>query len=78
MRTFLYSLLGFVGGLVLGYAGILFGWIAYADVTDYFDFEGASAMGVAFGVAPAGGVLCGLVAALWLGRASRRQGSTVS
>lgn len=62
------GLLGFIGGLVLGYCAVLFGWVAYTTIFDVFDREGAGAMGIAFFFAPIGGVIVGILGAIWLVR----------
>lgn len=67
MRVFLWSLLGFAVGTVVGYAITLFGWIAYADLAAVVDRDGGKIMGVAFVFAPLGGVVLGLLAAFGLG-----------
>ncbi len=48
-------LLGFFLGLVAGYCVVLFGWMAYTNLANVRDFEGAAAMQVAFFFAPLGG-----------------------
>ena len=67
MRVFLWSLLGFVVGTVVGYAIILLGWIAYADLAGVVDRDGGKTMGIAFMFAPLGGVVLGLLMAFGLG-----------
>lgn len=64
--------LGFFGGLVAGYCAVLFGWVAYTNLFDVFDREGAMAMGVAFFFAPVGAVLAGIAGAVWLARRAGR------
>ena len=54
----------FILATILGYLAILFGWIAYTELADVFDREGAMIMGIAFFFAPAGGLLIGLVASI--------------
>jgi hypothetical protein len=48
----------FLAGLA-SFLAIAFGYIAYADSTDFFDREGATGMGVVFFYAPVGGILIG-------------------
>ncbi len=72
MRAFLFGLLGFVVGAVVAALAVFFGYVAFTVVTDYHDFEGAGAMGLAFFWAPAAALLGGIVAAIlfvqWFGR----------
>jgi hypothetical protein len=71
------GLLGFIGGLVLGYCIVLFGWVAYTDLFDVADLGGGKAMGIAFFFAPIGGVLTGFLCAVWLvRRVARKAGET--
>jgi hypothetical protein len=65
--------LGFIGGLVLGYCVVLFGWVAYTNLFDVSDLGGGKAMGIAFFFAPIGGVLTGILGAAWLVRRSGRR-----
>lgn len=67
--------LGFIGGLVLGYCVILFGWIAYTNIFDVFDREGGMIMGIVFFFAPIGGVVLGFIGAYWLTRRVSRGAS---
>jgi len=62
----------FLLGLLAGYLAILFGWIALADLFDLGDLDGGKIMGVAFGFAPMGGVVAGIVLAILLGRRRAR------
>lgn len=74
MRILVWSLLGFVVGLVLGYLLILFGWVGYALIAHVGDHDGGKMMGVAFFAAPLGGVAAAFIGAFWLAlRAARRQ-----
>ena len=70
------GLLGFIGGLVLGYCIVLFGWVAYTDLFDVADLGGGKAMGIAFFFAPVGGVILGIIGAVWLARRSGRSQKT--
>jgi hypothetical protein len=71
------GLLGFIGGLVLGYCIVLFGWVTYTNLFDVSDLGGGKAMGIAFFFAPIGGVLTGLLCAVWLvRRVARKAGET--
>ena len=47
--------LGFLFGLVVGYSVVLFGWVAYTNLVNVRDFEGAASMQVTFFFAPLGG-----------------------
>ena len=58
-------LLGFFLGLVAGYCVVLFGWVAYTGVANVRDFEGATAMQIAFFFAPLGGLLAGVALGIW-------------
>ena len=62
------GLLGFIGGLVLGYCIVLFGWVTYTNLFDVADLGGGKAMGIAFFFAPVGGVILGIIGAVWLAR----------
>jgi hypothetical protein len=55
----------FVAATVTAYIAVLFGYGWYADTFLVHDFEGATAMGVAFAIAPAVAVAVGLAAAIW-------------
>lgn len=59
---------GFLAGLVAGYAGSIAVYAAYTTLTEYNDREGAAAMGVAFFIAPAVALICGIVGAVWAAR----------
>jgi hypothetical protein len=56
--------LGFVAGLVLGYAATLFCWVGYAELAGVHDRDGGKIMGVAFVLAPAAAIVAGIVGAL--------------
>lgn len=62
MRAVLFGILGFVLGLVGVTLAVFFGYIAFTVVTDYHDFEGATAMGVAT-MAPVFGLIGGVIGA---------------
>ncbi len=68
MRRLVRALLGFSGGFLAGAAITLGLCIAAAHVFDIPQFEGAYAMGVIFGWMPLGGVLGGMVGAVWAAR----------
>lgn len=57
---------GFGSGAVVVYCAVLFGWVAYANVVGYHDFEGAAAMGIVFFFAPLGAVVLGIAGAILL------------
>ncbi len=61
------ALLGFLAGLVLGYAAILFGWVAFA--TPDRTSSGGDIMAIGFVVAPMGSLVLAAVGAIWFGRA---------
>ena len=65
--------IGFIGGLVLGYCAVLFGWVTYTDIFDVSDLGGAKAMGIAFFFAPVGGVIAGIICAVLLMRRTGRR-----
>ncbi len=56
---------GFLIGLVAGYCIVLFGWVAYTNLVDFRDFEGAATMQIAFFFAPMGALFTGLVLGIW-------------
>jgi hypothetical protein len=71
------GLLGFIGGLVLGYCIVLFGWVTYTNLFDVGDLGGGKAMGIAFFFAPVGGIILGIIGAVWLvRRVARKAGET--
>lgn len=73
LNKLLAGIAGFVIGAVLGYCIVLFGWVAYTNIVDYHDFEGAASMGVAFFFAPLGGIVLGIFGAIWLARRAGRR-----
>lgn len=74
MRVFLWSVLGFVAGLVLGYLLVVLGWVFYAVIAQVGDRDGGKLMSIMFLAAPIGGMAAGLIGAFWLAlRAARRQ-----
>jgi hypothetical protein len=64
MKPTVITLTALIGGTILGCLAIAFGYIAYADSTNYFDREGATGMGVVFFYAPLGGLVIGIIAAV--------------
>lgn len=72
MKAVFAGIAGFVGGVIAGYCVVLFGWIAYTELFDILDREGAKVMGVAFGFAPLGGLLAGIAGAVWAARRVRK------
>ena len=64
MKPGIITLAALIGGAILGCLAIAFGYIAYADSTNYFDREGATGMGVVFFYAPLGGLIIGVIAAV--------------
>lgn len=74
MRVLMWSLLGFVAGLVLGYCLILFGWVGYSLFAHIGDRDGGKMMSIMFLAAPLGGLAAGLIGAFWFAlRAARRR-----
>jgi hypothetical protein len=65
--------IGFIGGLVLGYCAVLFGWVAYTNIFDVGDLGGAKPLGIALFFAPIGGVLVGNICAGGLVRRAGRR-----
>jgi hypothetical protein len=73
MRVFIWSLLGFAAGLLLGYAATLACWIGYCRLAQVVDQDGGKLMNVVFLAAPLGAFAAGLIGAFWLAfRAARR------
>ena len=64
MKPAVITLTALIGGTILGFLAIAFGYIAYADNSNYFDREGATGMGVVFFYAPLGGLIIGIIAAV--------------
>jgi hypothetical protein len=71
MRGFLFGVLGFLVGLVATTLAVFFSYVALTALTDYHDFEGATAMGMAT-IAPFTGLIGGAIGAAlfvhWFGR----------
>ena len=65
MGKFGRGVLGFLAGFLVGAAITLSTCIAAGYVFDISQFEGAYAMGVIFGWMPLGGVIGGIVGAVW-------------
>ncbi len=61
---FLLGLAAFIGTVVAVYVAVLLGYDAWAEATGFFDREGATAMGVAFTIAPMVSLLAGGIAAV--------------
>ncbi len=72
--TVLLAFLAFLGGIVLGWVGVMIAYIIATVAFGYFDREGATAMGLAFTVGPFVGLLTGIAAAAFviIRRANRR------
>ena len=66
------AVLGFLGGAVAGWVVCILVYIIVTSWFDYRDFEGAAAMGTAFTIGPAFGVLTGILGALWLSKGRDR------
>lgn len=73
MRKFFAGVAGFVLGVALGYCLILAGWVAYMNVFDVFDREGAMTMGFAFTIGPIGAIIAGVLGAVWFVRMAGRK-----
>lgn len=67
IRVLLWSLFGFVAGVVVGYIGMIVGYGVYTGIVRVHDQDGGAAMAVGFIIAPAVGLICGLVAAIACG-----------
>lgn len=63
MHAVLMGILGFVAGAVIAVTALLLGYIVFLAITDYHDFEGATAMGLA-AVSPVVGLVGGIVGAV--------------
>jgi hypothetical protein len=73
MRVLMWSLLGFVAGLFLGYFAVICGWVGYVHYARIGDVDGGKLMGIVFLGAPIGGLAAGLIGAFWFAlRAARR------
>ena len=78
MRPGLAAFLMFFAGTIAVYCIIAFGYVAWADMTEYSDREGATVMGIFFGFAPMGGLVGGIASAIAAYRAvSRRRQAAV-
>ncbi|PWB57114.1 MAG: hypothetical protein C3F17_21375 [Bradyrhizobiaceae bacterium] len=73
MRVFVWSLTGLLIGLVAGYVLVLAGWLAYAELVELVDPGGGKIMGVLLILAPLGGLVAGLAAAILMGRRAARR-----
>ena len=60
MRAFVLGILGFVVGAAVSLLALLLAYVVFVEVTDYHDFEGATAMGLA-AVSPVVGLVGGIV-----------------
>ena len=74
MRTVLLALLGFVLGAVGSVFLLFFGYIVFTLVTDYHDFEGATAMGL-FSMSPVIALIGAIAGAIVLPQITRRKPS---
>ena len=71
MKHTLLIIAAFVGGLIAGWALIFFGWVAFESVVPVANDSGGADMGVAFGFAPMGAVVVGIVCAVIVARRHR-------
>jgi hypothetical protein len=67
MRVFLWSLAGFIIGLVAGYFLVLAGWLAYAELFQVIDMDGNKIMGVLLILAPFGSLVLGVASGFSFG-----------
>jgi hypothetical protein len=72
MRRGLFTLLGFLGGAVVGWSLSIAAYIVLTSAGLLFDRDGGVGMGFAFAIGPALAVVLGIVGAIWAGR---RRGS---
>lgn len=66
------AVLMFVLGAVAGWIVAMGGYIVWTELLGGFDREGAIAMGVAFTIGPALGLVTGIAGAIWAVRRGRR------
>lgn len=71
MKRGLRTVLAFLGGALVGYAASIAAYVAYTEIADFHDREGAAAMGVAFFFGPVVALACGIAAAVWAARRRR-------
>jgi hypothetical protein len=75
MRTFFMAILGFVIGSVGSVFVLFLAYILFTVVTDFHDFEGATAMGMASFVAPVVALAGGIGGAVLLPQMTRPRNS---
>lgn len=63
----------FVLGVIAGWAVAMGGYIVWTTLLGGFDREGTLAMGVAFTIGPALGLVTGIAGAIWAVRRGRRE-----
>lgn len=68
MRRFLKAALAFIAGVVLGWIASVLFYLLGSSLGWWNDREGAVAMGFAFTIGPAVGVILGLVLAILVAR----------
>lgn len=68
MRRGLLAFLGFSGGAVVGWSLSMAAYILLSSTGLLFDRDGGVAMGFAFTIGPALGLLMGVVGAFWMAR----------
>jgi uncharacterized protein YqgC (DUF456 family) len=71
MRHFGWGVIGFALGGAAGWAALVFGWIAYWEVTDAPDRERAGILAVMFGIGPLVALVTGTIAAVLVRRRVR-------
>ena len=70
MRAVLMGILGFVVGSAGSLIVLLLGYGIFSAVTDYHDFEGTTAMGLAY-MSPVIALICGIIGAALFVQVSR-------
>ena len=68
MRRGLLSLLGFLGGAIVGWSLSMAAYIVLTSAGLLFDRDGGIAMGFAFTIGPALALLLGIAGAVWAGK----------
>lgn len=62
---YVLGLLIFAAATVLAWIVVVVGYGTISGALDYHDFEGSTAMGVAFGIAPLVALIVGFTAMIW-------------
>ncbi len=74
MKPINIIILVFLGVAVAVFLAIAFGYIAYADSTNYFDREGSTGMAFIFVFAPVSGLIAGIISAVVTFRILKKRG----